>query len=44
MVPFLAFDLQKNRIGFGGGYYDTTISFYKKQYPKTLFCGIGYDI
>ena len=31
LVPLLAFDSGKNRLGYGGGYYDRTISFLEKK-------------
>lgn len=38
VVPLIAFDLQLNRIGFGGGYYDRYLSKH-----KTVSVGIAFD-
>ena len=43
IVPALAFDSKKNRIGFGGGYYDTFLEKVRKKNNKALFIGICYD-
>ena len=43
IVPALAFDYKKNRIGFGGGYYDTFLNKVRKQSKKVLFIGVCYD-
>ena len=43
IVPALAFDSKKNRIGFGGGYYDTFLEKVRKKNNKVLFIGICYD-
>lgn len=43
-VPLLAFDEKGNRLGYGGGYYDSTISFYRKNKKNVLkIVGIGYS-
>lgn len=39
IVPGVAFDIHKNRIGYGGGYYDR----YMKQYPQLDTVGLAYD-
>ncbi|MEH0831822.1 5-formyltetrahydrofolate cyclo-ligase [Anaplasma bovis] len=44
LVPLIAFDDQLHRLGFGGGYYDSTICFLKKSNPLLLCVGIAYDI
>ena len=46
IVPAIAFDFGKNRIGFGGGYYDTFLRKVCKVYrgnKKVLFIGVCYD-
>ena len=39
-VPCLAFDIYGFRLGYGGGYYDRTLSHFKKQ--KYEFISVGY--
>ena len=43
IVPALAFDSSKNRIGFGGGYYDTFLNKVREKNKNTLFIGVCYD-
>lgn len=43
IVPGLAFDSKKNRIGFGGGYYDTFLEKVRQKNNKALFIGVCYD-
>ena len=43
IVPALTFDSKKNRIGFGGGYYDTFLEKVRKKNNKVLFIGVCYD-
>lgn len=50
IVPATAFDYSKNRIGFGGGYYDTFLNGIilnsqekKKNRNKLLIIGVCYD-
>tara|TARA_B100001989_G_C24545235_1_gene470279 strand:+ start:1494 stop:2081 length:588 start_codon:yes stop_codon:yes gene_type:complete len=41
IVPMLAFDRQGNRMGYGGGYYDSTLEHYAEQ--KDILCvGVAY--
>jgi 5-formyltetrahydrofolate cyclo-ligase len=40
LVPGVGFDLQGNRLGRGGGYYDR---FIKSQPPTTTLVGVAYD-
>ncbi len=39
LVPGVAFDLEGNRIGFGGGFYDC----YLQRYPETVTMGLCFD-
>ncbi|MCB1784284.1 MAG: 5-formyltetrahydrofolate cyclo-ligase [Alphaproteobacteria bacterium] len=41
LVPLLAFDRRGMRLGFGGGYYDTTLAHYRKIKDITAV-GIAY--
>ena len=41
LVPLLAFDLARNRLGYGGGYYDRTIAELKTR-KNILAIGIAY--
>ena len=43
VVPALAFDSIKNRIGFGGGYYDTFLNKVREKNKNNLFIGVCYD-
>ena len=43
VVPALAFDSIKDRIGFGGGYYDTFLNKVREKNKNTLFIGVCYD-
>jgi 5-formyltetrahydrofolate cyclo-ligase len=42
LVPLVAFDMKCNRLGMGGGYYDSTFKYINK-YTKTQLVGIAYD-
>jgi len=41
LVPLLAFDAEGNRLGYGGGFYDRTLSLRRKQ-GDVLAVGIAY--
>lgn len=45
LTPLVAFDMQGNRLGMGGGFYDRTLAFLnRRQYWfKPQVIGIGYD-
>jgi 5-formyltetrahydrofolate cyclo-ligase len=44
-TPLVAFDLQGNRIGMGGGYYDRTFSFLNEQHNESrpTLVGLAFD-
>ena len=44
LVPLLAFDIKKNRLGYGKGYYDRYLRNIKKVYPKILSVGVAKTI
>src|ERR1700722_15262625 len=41
LVPFLAFDRRRYRLGYGGGYYDRTLAAWRARKP-ILAVGIGF--
>ncbi|MBL8299525.1 MAG: 5-formyltetrahydrofolate cyclo-ligase [Rhodanobacteraceae bacterium] len=45
LVPLLGFDRRGHRLGYGGGYYDTSFAFLQElQRPATpLLVGVGYS-
>lgn len=45
LVPLLAFDLQGNRVGTGGGYYDRTFAFmYTHPARAPFLLGLGFAL
>ncbi len=42
LVPLLAFDKERNRLGYGGGFYDRTIALLRQHKPITAV-GIAYS-
>jgi 5-formyltetrahydrofolate cyclo-ligase len=42
LVPLLAFDAKGNRLGYGAGYYDTTLRDLRRRGPVTAI-GLGFD-
>ena len=43
LVPLLAFDSERFRLGYGGGYYDATLSKLSKK-RKIFTIGVAYDV
>ena len=45
LAPLVAFDVQGNRMGMGGGYYDRSFAFlrHRKHWRKPRLVGVGYD-
>ncbi len=46
LMPLVAFDTQGNRLGMGGGYYDTTFSFLKTDtilHHRPYLLGLAYE-
>lgn len=43
IIPLLAFDSKLSRLGMGGGFFDRTIEFLKKENPNLLTIGLAYD-
>ena len=42
LIPLIAFDQNKNRLGYGGGFYDRTISFLEEK-NKILKIGVAFE-
>ena len=42
IVPLLAFDKNKNRLGYGGGFYDRTID-YVEKFNSLETIGVAFD-
>ncbi len=45
LTPLVAFDMDGNRLGMGGGFYDRTLAFLNRRqcWFKPHVIGIGYD-
>jgi 5-formyltetrahydrofolate cyclo-ligase len=43
LVPLVAFDDAFHRLGMGGGYYDRTFAFKRRQKKGPLLVGLGYE-
>ena len=42
LVPMLAFDKNKNRLGYGKGFYDRYLNNLKRKKKKSLVIGIAF--
>ena len=43
LVPLLAFDKNKYRLGYGNGFYDRYLNKYKKQFKNILTVGVAFS-
>ena len=43
ILPLLGFDHNLSRLGMGGGFFDRTINFLKKQKSSIITIGLGYE-
>ena len=43
LVPLLSYDDKKNRLGYGGGFYDRYLSKYLRLYKNILSIGIAFS-
>lgn len=43
LMPLLGFDIQGNRLGMGGGFYDRSFSFKKLKPEKPILIGFAFD-
>ena len=44
LIPLVAFDTAKNRLGQGVGFYDRYLAHYKKEHAKPVTVGVGYEL
>ncbi len=45
LVPLVGFDASGNRVGMGGGFYDTTFAFLREmEIPRPLLVGIAHEV
>jgi 5-formyltetrahydrofolate cyclo-ligase len=44
-VPLVGFDVQGNRLGMGGGFYDTTLAYLRRRchWRKPRIVGVGFE-
>ncbi|MBM3579415.1 MAG: 5-formyltetrahydrofolate cyclo-ligase, partial [Alphaproteobacteria bacterium] len=43
VLPLLAFDSYLSRLGMGGGFFDRTVDFLRKQNPRLIAIGLAFD-
>ncbi len=43
LVPLLSYDVEKNRLGYGGGYYDRYLKNYLKARKNTITVGVAFS-
>ncbi len=45
LMPLVGFDLQGNRLGMGGGFYDRSLAFlrYRLYWKRPRLLGLAYD-
>ena len=43
LIPLLAYDLDNNRLGYGGGFYDRYLNKYLKKHNDILTVGIAFS-
>lgn len=44
ITPLVAFDRSGNRLGFGGGFYDRTLSYYRASNAQLVVIGIAFSL
>ncbi|MBV1911543.1 MAG: 5-formyltetrahydrofolate cyclo-ligase [Kangiellaceae bacterium] len=44
LMPLVGFDLAGNRLGMGGGFYDTTFAHLRNNKNRPLFIGLAYEL
>lgn len=42
-IPFVGVDSNGKRLGYGGGYFDSSLEIFKSTREKPLIVGLGYD-
>ena len=43
LIPLIAYDKNKNRLGYGGGFYDRYLNDYLKKNQKILTIGVAFS-
>ena len=43
LIPLLAYDNQKNRLGYGKGFYDNFLNKYLKKDKKLITIGVAFS-